>query len=164
MNSKVKQIARLSIVCAMYVVLTIVNPFSYDVVQFRISEILMFLVCFRKEYAISLILGCLISNLFSPILLYDITFGTLATALACLFMILCKNMYVSTIFPILTNGLIVSLELTLAFETSYLVNVFWVSLGETVVMAIGLIIFIALKKKQFFLELIGATEENEKKA
>lgn len=49
MNSKIKQIARLSIVCAMYVVLTIVNPFSYDTVQFRISEILMFLVFFQER-------------------------------------------------------------------------------------------------------------------
>lgn len=160
MNSKIKQIARLSIVCAMYVVLTIVNPFSYDTVQFRISEILMFLVFFKKDYAISLILGCLIANLFSPMLLYDITFGTIATALACLFMILSKNIFVSAIFPVLTNGIIVPLELTLAFGTSYLLNVFWVVLGETVVIAVGLIIFNTLKNKPFFLELIGVEEKS----
>ena len=160
MNSKIKQIARLSIVCAMYVVLTIVNPFSYDTVQFRISEILMFLVFFKKDYAISLILGCLIANLFSPMLLYDITFGTVATALACLFMSLSKNIFVSAIFPVLTNGIIVPLELTLAFGTSYLLNVFWVVLGEAVVIAVGLIIFNTLKNKPFFLELIGVEEKS----
>ena len=66
----------------------------------------------------------------------------------------------SAIFPVLTNGIIVPLELTLAFGTSYLLNVFWVVLGEAVVIAVGLIIFNTLKNKPFFLELIGVEEKS----
>ena len=64
MNKKIKDIARLSLVAAMYIVLTVINPLSFGAIQFRISEILMFLIFFRKDYSISLIVGCFISNLF----------------------------------------------------------------------------------------------------
>ena len=155
MNSSVIKITKLSIVCAMYIVLTIINPFSYDTIQFRISEILMLLVFFDKKYSISLIIGCFISNLFSSLMLYDIIFGTLATAIACIGMICVKNIYVSILFPIISNGLLVPLELTLAFKTPFLINVLWVVIGETVVMIIGVIIFSILKKRKFFIELIN---------
>ena len=65
MNNKIKDIVRLAIVAAMYVLFTVVNPFSYNAIQFRISEILMLLCFFRKDYTIALIIGCFISNFFS---------------------------------------------------------------------------------------------------
>ncbi len=160
MNNKIKNITRLSIVCAMYVVLTILNPFSYDTVQFRISEILIFLCFFRKDYSIALILGCFISNLFSPLMMYDIIFGTLATALACICVMFSKKLIISAIYPILFNGILVSWELSIAFQTSFWFNAFWVVLGESVVIIIGLLIFSKLKNNQMFLELIDAKQNN----
>ena len=78
-----KRIVRLSVVTSIYVVLTIVfNFLSYGDIQFRIAEILILLCFFRKDYAISLILGCLISNIFSPMGIMDMIFGTVATALS----------------------------------------------------------------------------------
>lgn len=160
MNTKIKQITRLSIVCAMYIVLTILNPFSYDTVQFRISEILIFLCFFRKDYAISLILGCFISNLFSPLMIYDIIFGTLATALACICIMFSKKLIIGAIYPIVFNGILVSLELSIAFQTTFWFNAFWVVLGESIVIIIGLLIFIRLKNNKMFLELIDANQNN----
>ena len=73
MNNKINTLVRLSIVAALYVLLTIINPFSYNAIQFRISEFLVLLCFFRKDYSIALILGCFIANLFSSIMLYDIS-------------------------------------------------------------------------------------------
>ena len=81
MNSKIRDLVRLSIVAALYVLFTVVNPFSYNAIQFRISEILVLLCFFRKDYSIALIIGCFISNFFSGFVLYDIIFGTIATVL-----------------------------------------------------------------------------------
>ena len=63
MKTNIKNIVRISIIASMYIVFTIINPFSYNAIQFRISEILMMLCFFRKDYSIGLILGCFISNL-----------------------------------------------------------------------------------------------------
>lgn len=156
MNSKIKDIVRLSIISALYVVLTVMNPFSYNMIQFRISEILMLLCFFRKDYSYALIVGCFISNLFSEIMLYDIIFGTFATIISCIVINNTKNIYIAGIAPVVFNGLIVGAELSIAFQTPYFLNVFWVSLGELVVMIIGVLAFLKLKNNTVFMELIKA--------
>ena len=51
MKLKIKDITRLAIVAALYVALTYVSyPFAYGYMQFRISEILVLLCFFRKDY------------------------------------------------------------------------------------------------------------------
>ena len=156
MNSKIRDIVRLSIISALYVVLTVMNPFSYNMIQFRISEILMLLCFFRKDYSFALIVGCFISNLFSEIMLYDIIFGTFATVISCIVINNTKNIYIAGIAPVVFNGLIVGAELSIAFQTPYFLNVFWVSLGELVVMIIGVLAFLKLKNNTNFMELIKA--------
>lgn len=158
MKTNIKNIVRISIIASMYIVFTIINPFSYNAIQFRISEILMMLCFFRKDYSIGLILGCFISNLFSDIMIYDIIFGTLATVLACICMMFSKNIYVSIIYPIIFNSIIVGFELYLAFDTPFIMNALYVFIGEAVVMIIGVIIFNKLRKNSHFLELIDANQ------
>lgn len=158
MNSKIKDLVRLSLITSLYVILTLLNPFSFDAIQFRISEILIFLCFFKKDYSIALILGCFITNIFSPMLLYDIIFGTIATALACLCVMFSKNIIIVLIFPVLFNSIFVGLELYLVYNTSFLLNALYVGIGELVVMIIGLIIFLKLRKNSFFLELIKANQ------
>lgn len=158
MNHKIKDIVRLSIVASMYIVFTVINPFSYSMIQFRISEILMLLCLFRKDYSYALIIGCFISNLFSEMMLYDILFGTLATILACICINFSKNLYISCIYPVIFNAVLVGLELSIAFKTPFLINLFWVGLGELVVMIIGCIIFTTLRKNKHFLEMIKANQ------
>lgn len=158
MKTNIKNIVRISIIASMYIVFTIINPFSYNAIQFRISEILMMLCFFRKDYSIGLILGCFISNLFSDIMIYDIIFGTLATVLACICMMFSKNIYVSIIYPIIFNSIIVGFELYLAFDTPFIMNSLYVFIGEAVVMIIGVIIFNKLRKNSHFLELIDANQ------
>ncbi len=158
MNTKIKDLVRLSLITALYVLLTILNPFSYDAIQFRISEILLFLCFFRKDYSIALILGCFIANLFSPMMVYDIIFGTLATVLTCICIMFSKNIYVSIIYPVLFNSILVGLELYLALNLPFFINALYVAIGEAVVIIIGLIIFIRLRKNNNFLELIHANQ------
>ena len=158
MNSKIKDIVRISIIASMYIVFTIINPFSYNAIQFRISEILMILCFFRKDYSIGLILGCFISNLFSEIMLYDIIFGTLATVLACICMMFSKNIYVSVIYPIIFNAIIVGFELYLAFQSPFLLNALYVFIGEATVMIIGVLVFSKLRKNSHFIQLINANQ------
>lgn len=160
MNNKINTLVRLSIVAALYVLLTIINPFSYNAIQFRISEILVLLCFFRKDYSIALILGCFIANLFSSMMLYDIIFGTLATVLTCICIMFSKNIYLTIIYPVLFNSVIVGFELYLAFNTPFYLNALYVAIGETVVIIVGIIIFSRLRKNNNFLELIKANQNN----
>lgn len=58
-ESLTKKVIRISLVAALYVALTLaLSWISYGEIQFRIAEILVLLCFFRKDYAISMIIGC----------------------------------------------------------------------------------------------------------
>ena len=163
MNKSIKRIIRLAIVTALYVVLTVVLSFiSYGNIQFRVAEILILLCFFRKDYAISLVLGCLIANFFSPLGMADIIFGTLATLASVLCIIYSKKLFVASIFPVIFNGLIVGLELYYVLELPFIISALEVAIGEFVVVVIfGNIIFSKLRKNKEFMNLIEANQNYE---
>ena len=82
-NNTVKTLTIQSLIAAIYVVLTVVvAPFAYGTIQFRISESLSQLVVFSKKYWFPITLGVAIANIFSPLGIVDVFFGTLGTGLA----------------------------------------------------------------------------------
>ena len=155
-KNKYLDLIEVSIMAAAYVALTLlIQPLSFGEVQFRISEILMLLVFYNKKYSISMILGCLIANLWSPYLLWDMVFGTFATSLACLFMAKSKSLIVASIWPTVFNGLIVGAEISILSEIPYLLCVVTVGFGELVVVSIfGTIIFKSLMQNREIKDLI----------
>lgn len=158
-ESLTRKVIRLSVVTALYVALTLVLSWiSYGEIQFRVAEILVLLCFFRKDYAIAMILGCAIANAFSPLGPIDVVVGTLATAVAVVGVMFSKNLIVAGIFPVVSNALIVGLELSQIFESPFLLNVLTVGLGELVVIIIGVIAFQMLKKNENFLKLILANQ------
>lgn len=158
-NNGIKRTVRLSVVASLYVVLTLVFSFlSYGDIQFRIAEMLILLCFFRKDYGISIIIGCLISNLFSPMGIADVVFGTFATILSVVCVMNSKRIYLTPIYPTLFNGVIVGAELYLLLDFPLILSIVSVAIGEAVVLIIGCIIFKRLQKNEKFLELIEANQ------
>ena len=82
-NNTFKVLTIQALIAAIYVVLTVaIAPFSYGTIQFRISESLSQLVVFSKKYWFPITLGVAIANIFSPLGIVDVFFGTLGTGLA----------------------------------------------------------------------------------
>ncbi|MGX7111822.1 QueT transporter family protein [Gemella cuniculi] len=82
-NNTIKVLTVQALIAAIYVVLTVaIAPFSYGAIQFRISESLSQLVVFSKKYWFPITLGVAIANIFSPLGIVDVFFGTLGTGLA----------------------------------------------------------------------------------
>ena len=147
-----------AVIAALYAVLTwVLAPISYGPIQFRISEILVLLVFFNPKYAYAIILGCFVSNTTSSLGWYDMVFGTLATTLAVLPMIKTKRLGVASIYPVISNALIVSFELWLAFKEP---GVFWfnvgtIALGEAVVLfGLGIPFYLSLVNNSSMCELL----------
>ena len=158
MKMNVRFLCESAIVAALYAVLTwVLAPISYGPIQFRISEILVLLVFFNPKYAYAIILGCFVSNTTSSLGWYDMVFGTLATTLAVLPMIKTKKIGVASIFPVISNALIVSFELWLAFKEA---GVFWfnvgtIALGEAVVLfGIGIPFYLGLSNNTALCEIL----------
>lgn len=147
-------LSRQAIIAAVYVVLVFIFHFlSFEAVQIRIAEILLILVFFDKKSIIGLTLGVFISNLFSPLLLYDITFGVLASVISILLMIIFnKKPYIALLFPAIINGLIVGSMLYLLSDKTipFYLNVVSVFTGEFIITyIIGLPTYYILKKLDF---------------
>ena len=151
-----KDIFDIAIAASIYVVLTIViQPLAYGELQFRLSEVLMLMVFFNKKYSTSMIIGCLIANLWSPYLIWDMMFGTLATAISCLFIVKSKHLIVASIWPAVFNGLIVGAEIAILSNLNYGLCVLSVAMGEVVVVTIvGTILFSILSKNKEIINLI----------
>ncbi len=152
-------LVRLALIAAMYVALTLlIAPLAFGPVQFRFSEVLVLLCFYRKDYSPALILGCFIANLFSPFGLYDIIFGTLATAVAVIPMYYMKNIFLAALLPVVSNGVIVGFELYLCGEPLWF-SMATVALGELVVVGIlGTVIFkLVFDRSSILLKIIGST-------
>ncbi|HHZ18451.1 MAG TPA: QueT transporter family protein [Acholeplasmataceae bacterium] len=155
----IKRITKLAAVAALYIVFTLINPFSFEMVQFRISEILILLCFYRRDYSYALIVGCFIANLFGPMGYVDALFGTLATTISVFLISRSKNLILAGLYPVLLNGVIVGLELHYILEFPLLTAMGFVALGEFVVVTtVGVILFMILTKNDGFLDLIEANQ------
>lgn len=152
-NKKVQLLAINAMIAAVYAVLTIlISPLAYGAIQMRITEIIVLLACYNKKFIPGLTIGCLLANLASPMGMYDICFGTLATLLACLGMYMVKDLFIGAIIGGLVNGLIVGFELYLALSLPFVINAFYVFIGEFVVLVIGAIIFKLIERNESFMK------------
>lgn len=142
-----------AMIACSYAILTIIcSSLSYGGIQLRISEILVFLAFYNKKYMPGLIMGCFMANLASPLGMSDVCFGTFATFVACLGMYKIKNLYLAALFGGIVNGIIVGLELYFVLGLPFFINVFYVFLGETIVLLMGACVFKRLETRQLFMD------------
>ena len=86
-NKKVLFIVQAAVIAAVYVVLTyFISAFNLasGAIQVRISEALCILPFFTPAAIPGLFLGCLLSNLLTGCIIWDVIFGSLATLLGAL--------------------------------------------------------------------------------
>ena len=159
-NFVLKDFLLQSMIAAMYVVLVFVFQFlSFETVQFRIAEVLLILVFFDKKHFIGLTIGTFVANyLMSPYGLVDALFGTLATIVALVIMILIsKPKWLSLLFPAISNAVVIGLMISLMNQIPFLPIAMWVFFGEAVVMLLlGYPLYVYLNKNQHFKEMMGS--------
>ncbi|SDX04089.1 Uncharacterized membrane protein [Marininema mesophilum] len=108
----IRHLTGIALIAAIYAALTLaVAPFSYSLVQFRISECLTVLPWFTPLAIPGLFLGALIANLFSPVGFYDMIFGSLATFLAAWLTAKMPRPWLAPLPPVLVNALIIGILL-----------------------------------------------------
>lgn len=133
-------VAYAGLIAAVYVVLTLISAsmgLSSGVIQIRLSEALCILPCYGFSAVPGLTAGCLLANLLTGALPWDILFGTLATLLGALgtyFLGRKGKSGIAWIPPVVSNALIVPPILVWVYgaETVYPLIVLAVAAGETV--------------------------------
>ena len=134
-------------IASLYVALTylaFILGLSSGAIQLRISEMLCILPVFFPEATVGLFLGCLISNLITGCVVWDIIFGAIATLIgaigARLLRFLPKGlMFIATLPTLFSNMLIVPLVLIYAYGLSggYFYFMLTVGIGEFITAVLG---------------------------
>ena len=124
------ELAQGGIIAALYVALTLLfAPISSGEVQLRIAEALTILPLFTSAAIPGLFLGCVLANLLTGAVIWDVIFGSLATLIGAYFGRLLKgNRWLVPIPAILANTLIIpfvlkygyGLDLPIALEMVYI--------------------------------------------
>ena len=151
----VKLVVINAMIAGVYAVLTLaISPIAYSEIQLRLSEIIVFLAFYNRRYIPGLTIGCIIANLFSPMGMLDIVFGTLSTIIVCIAMYLIENRYLAAGAGAIITGMIIGAELWYAFNIPYVINAIYVAVGELIVLIIGALVFKSLEKNDRLMNLL----------
>ena len=131
---------------------------AYGSIQFRFSEALTLLAAISPTAIPGLTVGCFLGNITSPYGMIDVICGTLATLIAAVLSYATRNVkfkdvpFLSAIFPVLSNAIIVGIEITVFMPEgfklqAFLINALQVGIGELVICyGLGLPLYKVIKK------------------
>lgn len=136
-----------AVIAALYAALTMALPaLSYGAIQCRLSEALTLLPLMLPQAIPGLFVGCIVANLLSPVGLMDVVFGSLATLLAAVGVYaLRRRPLLAALCPVVANGLIVGLIISLQANLPLALTMLEVAAGEVIVVALGLALMQALR-------------------
>ncbi|MDD2955552.1 MAG: QueT transporter family protein [Oscillospiraceae bacterium] len=160
-QSKVRSLCVCAMIAALYTAVSIALAMSsFGAVQLRVSEALTILPAISPLGIWGVTVGCLLTNVIGVgmglTMAVDIVFGTAATLIAALLSFALRKIrfhglpILSTIPPVLVNGVVIGLELTWLEAGGFSWALFWmnftsVSLGQIVPCCVlGLLLYYVL--------------------
>lgn len=152
---KMKTLTVNAIIAALYVAVSLAIPaLAFGNLQFRIAEMFNHLIVFNKRYFFGIVAGVFITNLFSPLGIYDLTFGVAHSVISLGVVLLIiprlksethKMIVTAVVFTLTT--FIIAYELVLVYALPFYLTWLTVGAGELIVMLIGIPIMKALAKR-----------------
>ena len=157
-------LTRGALIAALYVALTYLCAMlglASGVIQLRLSEALTVMVLFMPEAVIGLTIGCLIANILTGALIWDVIFGTLATLLGAvggrfLRKLPSKLIWIATLPTVLSNSIIIPFVLIWAYGVpdTYFFIMLTVAIGEIISAGVlGTLLYFSLKKTKFIKDI-----------
>ncbi|AWI06494.1 QueT transporter family protein [Clostridium drakei] len=145
----IKKLIKIAITAALYAACTMaIAPLSYGAIQFRFSEIMTLLAFIDPVYIPGLVLGCALSNIYSPLGIIDVLVGTTATFISVYMISKTKSLFIATLWPTI-NCVFVGAELYFVLHQPFWISTLYVCLGEFVVVTcIGYPLFRLLLKRK----------------
>lgn len=157
MKKNTRSLVLSAIIAAVYAVITmyLTYPMSYQASQFRVAEALTILPFFSTAAIPGLFVGCLISNLLSPVGPLDIIFGSLASLIAAFmtYLIGKSNLkfkkYLAPLPPVVVNALIVGWLLNYTLKWPIAITMLQVGFGQVLACyGLGLPLMLFIEKNQ----------------
>lgn len=130
-----RRLAKVGVLAAVYAVLTVIPPLNavgYGPVQVRVSEALAILPFIYPWAPWGLYLGCILANLGSPFLMWDIFLGALTTLLAAHLARRAPRPYLAPLPAVILNAAVIPIYVAPLSGLPYLPVALYVALGQAV--------------------------------
>lgn len=143
-HTKVIFLTQAAVIAALYVVLTllanVLGLANYSI-QIRFSEALILLPVFTPAAIPGLYVGCLLSNVLTGCIIWDVICGPLATLLGAFgtYLLRKKHPVTAALPPILSNILIVPFVLAYAYQFEGSVFYFMITVGLGEILSCGVL-------------------------
>ncbi|MBQ8312350.1 MAG: QueT transporter family protein [Clostridia bacterium] len=136
-----------AIIAALYAALTLMLPvLSYGAWQCRLSEALTLLPLVLPQSVPGLFVGCVVANLLSPVGIWDVLFGSLATLLGAIGTYkLRQRPVLAAACPVISNGLIVGIMLSVVYSLPAALTIIQVAAGELLAVILGYVLLKAFR-------------------
>ena len=143
-RSDIRYLTRAALIAALYVALTAVAALldlASGTIQVRISEALCVLPLFTPAAIPGLAVGCLLANLLTGCVPWDIAVGSLATLLGALGTRALRErpFWVAALPPILANTILVPFVLRYAYGVPGAIPFFMLTVGIGEVLSVGVL-------------------------
>ena len=128
------------VIAAVYAVLTLINPLSFGVLQFRVSTLLLPLAVFVPQVRAGLVVGTAIGNLNSSLGIIDVLVGSIVSAIAVYAVPKVKLKWLMPVLYALDSGILVALELWYCFKTPVWYNIVTVGISGIILYSVGIVV------------------------
>ena len=143
-----RHVARAALIAALYIVLTALASMlglSSGAIQVRFSEALTVLPLFTSAAVPGLFIGCVLSNILTGAVIWDVIFGGLATLLGAIgtrklrHLLIAGKPYPALLPPIIANTLIVPFVLSYAYGMEEAIPFLMLTVGVGEVISCGIL-------------------------
>ena len=154
-KSKTAFLTKSAVIAALYVVFTEISAvlgISSGVIQFRLSEMFAVLPIFTPAAIPGVFIGCLISNIITGGVIWDVVFGSLASLIGALgaWFLRKKSVYLAPGPPVAANMLIVPFVLRYAYGAEGSIPFFMLTVGLGEFVCAGILgVFLAKTLKKY---------------
>ena len=154
-KSKTRFLTTSAMIAALYVVLTELSAafgISSGVIQFRLSEMFAVLPIFTPAAIPGVFIGCLISNIMTGGVIWDVVFGSLASLIGALgaWFLRKKNVYLAPVPTVAANMLIIPFVLRYAYGMDGTIPFFMLTVGIGEFVCAGILgVFLAKTLKKY---------------
>ena len=154
-KSKTAFLTKSAVIAALYVVFTEISAvlgISSGVIQFRLSEMFAVLPIFTPAAIPGVFIGCLISNIMTGGVIWDVVFGSLASLIGALgaWFLRKNSVYLAPVPTIAANMLIVPFVLRYAYGAEGSIPFFMLTVGLGEFVCAGILgVFLAKTLKKY---------------
>lgn len=141
----IQEVTFAGLIAAIYYVITIMSaPLSFGQVQCRLSEVLLFL-CLRNRFAVwGYTIGCMLTNLTSPLGIIDVVVGGGYNLVCGMVAYKTKRKLPTFIAATVGSGIVVGAEMRICYGLPMVESAVFVALGQAIALTIGLAMYKAI--------------------